>query len=53
MPVFNVIKRVVNYLIALIVANDITASINAFDETDEELKGITKIVSSELDNQIE
>ena len=53
MPVFNVIKRVVNYLIALIVANDITASINAFDETDDELKGITKIVSSELDKQIE
>ena len=53
MPVFNVIKRVVHYLIALIVANDITASINAFDETDDELKGITKIVSSELDKQIE
>lgn len=53
MPVFNVIKRVVNYLIAMIVANDITASLNAFDENDEKMKALTKIISSEIDMTIE
>ena len=51
-PTFNIIKRVTNYLIALIVANDISVSLNPFNETGEN-KALTKVISAEIDKQIE
>ena len=52
-PVFNVIKRVINYFVAMIVSNDISASINPFDDANEEHKALSKSISAELDKQIE
>lgn len=52
-PVFNIIGRVCDYCVAMLATNDISASINPFDDTDEGKKALAKITAAELDAQIE
>ena len=52
-PVFNIIKRVTNYLVSMIVSNDISASINPFDEANADHKALAKVISTELEKQME
>lgn len=52
-PVFNIIGRVCDYCAAMIVSNDISASITPFDDSDAEMKLLSKIIAAELEAQIE
>lgn len=51
-PVFNLIKRVVSYFVAMIVSDDIGIKISPFDETQEALT-TANILTREIDHVIE
>ena len=51
-PVFNMIKRVVTFFIAMIVSDDIGVNLESFFE-DEENELTTKIISKEIEKIIE
>ncbi len=51
-PVFNMIKRIVTYFVAMIVSDDIGIKISPFDETEESL-ATTNILTREIMNVIE
>lgn len=51
-PVFNIIKRVVSYFIAMLVSDDVGVHIVPFDETDEN-KAFADILSSAVEHVIE
>jgi len=51
-PVFNIIKRVVNYFVAMLVSDDIAVHLVPFDDT-EQNKVLTNIIAREIDEVIE
>jgi len=51
-PVLNFLKRVVTYFIAMIVSDDVTAAVDPFYKTEENVV-MSKILSQEIDRVIE
>lgn len=51
-PVFNILKRVVNYFVAMLVSDDIAVHLVPFDDSDRN-KTVTNIIAREIDQVIE
>ena len=52
-PVFNFLKPVINYYIAMIVSDDVAASVELYSTPKEEADAVGKIISSQFDQIME